>query len=230
MTLSRSVGSVAVTRPFESIRVKSSASKSITSKDSYHHGDLRDSLLLAASGMVREEGIEGLSLRKLAERVGVSRSAPYHHFKDKQELLSAVAAKGFQDWVERAQQILEDEQRPARDRFRAFFLAYVGYAADNPAVYDLMFGRVLWGQGGSEALKGVAYPSFQYQVTMTRHWQETGLLPAGPDTLRLAQVTWATMHGIARLIIDGIYADTSHVEEMVDCAMAVFLESAPTTA
>ena len=73
------------------------ASTSIeTSRSSYHHGDLRAALLAAARDMIAEAGIEGLSLRKLAERAGVSRTAPYHHFQDKNDLLCAIAAEGFQ--------------------------------------------------------------------------------------------------------------------------------------
>jgi hypothetical protein len=59
---------------------------------------------------------------------------------------------------------------------------------------------------------------------MTRYWQEKGLLPDNKDALRLAQVTWGTLHGIARLLIDGIYADNSHIEEMCDCAADLFMQ------
>jgi len=72
-----------------------------TSRSSYHHGDLRAALLAAARDMIAEAGIEGLSLRKLAERAGVSRTAPYHHFQDKNDLLCAIAAEGFSADTER---------------------------------------------------------------------------------------------------------------------------------
>ena len=61
----------------------------------YHHGDLRATLLRVATERVVNEGIDSLSLRKLAEEAGVSRTAPYHHFKDKNALLNAIAAQGF---------------------------------------------------------------------------------------------------------------------------------------
>ena len=61
----------------------------------YHHGNLRQSLLENSLQLLCNEGIEGLSLRRLAELTGVSRAAPYHHFKDKQALLAAVAEQGF---------------------------------------------------------------------------------------------------------------------------------------
>ena len=70
------------------------ASQSAT-RPSYHHGDLRQVLLRSAKQLIAEAGIENLSLRRLAERAGVSRTAPYHHFSDKNDLLCAIAAAGF---------------------------------------------------------------------------------------------------------------------------------------
>ena len=166
-----------------------------------------------------------LSLRKLAEDAGVSRTAPYHHFKDKSALLSAIAAKGFSDWHTTAKRIFEQEDKTPQARFREFVHEYIGYAADNPEMYELMFGRTIWqNQAATSDLKEVAFPCFQFQVTMTRYWQDKGLLPNNQDALRLAQVTWGTLHGIARLLIDGIYADSSHIEEMCDCAADVFMQ------
>ena len=71
------------------------SSSQVTIRPSYHHGDLRQALLRAAKQLIAEAGIENLSLRKLAERAGVSRTAPYHHFSDKNDLLCAIAAEGF---------------------------------------------------------------------------------------------------------------------------------------
>ncbi len=192
---------------------------------SYHHGDLRAALVSAATRRIEQHGIDGLSLRKLAEDIGVSRTAPYHHFKDKNALLSAIAAEGFRVWQSQAEAILDNESEPPATRFRQFVHAYIGYAAAHPQVYELMFGRTLWhGDKATNDLKQEAFPSFQYQVTMTRHWQEKGLLPQQQDPVRLAQVTWGTLHGIARLLIDGIYANSSHIEEMCDCAADLFMQ------
>ena len=59
---------------------------------------------------------------------------------------------------------------------------------------------------------------------MTRTWQEMGLLKTNENTLRLSQVIWGTLHGIAKLLIDGIYTDTSQVEEMCECAVTLYLQ------
>ncbi|MFT4995474.1 MAG: AcrR family transcriptional regulator [Paraglaciecola sp.] len=201
----------------------SGTSAKAAAKRQYHHGDLRSTLLDAATTMLTEGGIEGISLRKLADRVGVSRTASYHHFKDKNELLCAIAEVGFKRWQYDAQQIFAKHKLTTREKYQQFFQGYIAYAADNPEMYDLMFGRTIWKQNSATSdLRDAAYPSFQLQVKMTKQWQEQGLMPQGEDTLRLAQVTWGTMHGIARLLIDGIYADRSHIDEMCDCAVNLF--------
>lgn len=197
-------------------------------KNSYHHGDLRPSLITAATEMINEGGVDALSLRKLAEKVGVSRTATYHHFTDKHDLLCAVAAQGFVRWHDIETDIFHDEALDVRSRYRKFVFSYIDFASNNPAIYDLMFGNTLWKVNkGNQTLRDVAYPCFQYQVDMTKSWQEKGILPSGENTLRLAQVTWSTMHGIARLVIDGIYADASNVEEMCECAVNLFLQDTP---
>lgn len=194
-------------------------------KPSYHHGDLRSTLLNAANTLLKETGIEGLSLRKLADKVGVSRTAPYHHFTDKNQLLCAIAEQGFVHWQQDAEFIFNQTELTPKNKYREFFHGYISYAANNPELYDLMFGRTIWKQNSAtNELRDVAYPSFHYQVKMTKRWQDQGLMPSGEDTLRLSQVTWGTMHGIARLLIDGIYADRSHIDEMCDCAVNLFTQ------
>jgi AcrR family transcriptional regulator len=200
-------------------------SKSKQNKPRYHHGDLRSTLLNAANVLLKEMGIEGLSLRKLADMVGVSRTAPYHHFKDKNQLLCAIAEQGFVHWQQDAEFIFNQTGLSPKEKYRQFFHGYISYAADNPELYDLMFGRTIWKQNSAtNELRDVAYPSFHHQVKMTKKWQEQGLMPSGEDTLRLSQVTWGTMHGIARLLIDGIYADRIHIDEMCDCAVNLFTQ------
>lgn len=203
---------------------KAPSQKEKAVKRSYHHGDLRPTLLSTASEMINAGGVEALSLRKLAEQVGVSRTATYHHFKDKHDLLCAVAAEGFLRWKNIEQAIFNDTEKPITERYRQFIFQYIDFAANNPAIYDLMFGHTLWKHDHSnQELRDIAYPVFQHQVEMTKAWQQAGILPASENTLRLAQVTWGTMHGIARLLIDGIYADASNIEEMCECAVNVFL-------
>lgn len=211
---------------------KVSMIKPKTKNSTYHHGDLQSSLLATATAMITEQGVETLSLRKLAERIGVSRTAAYHHFKDKNDLLSAIAAQGFTAWQTQVKKIFNDNKLTDKEKYHAFVHFYVRFATQNSAIYKLMFGSTLWKNEGkkegekpnsSQTLIDVAYPSFQYQVEMTETWQQRGILPKSQNSLRLAQVTWATLHGIAQLVIDGIYADASQIDEMCQCAVDLFI-------
>ena len=190
----------------------------------YHHGDLYSSLLTTATNMIAEGGVEALSLRKLAMHIGVSRTAAYHHFKDKNDLLIAIAAQGFISWKEQAEEIFKRENVTEQEKYQAFVHYYVKFATENSAIYQLMFGGTLWKDKKSPSkLKEVAYPSFQFHLEMTKTWQKEGILPNSPNSLRLSQVTWATLHGIAQLVIDGIYADASQIDEMCQCAADLFV-------
>jgi|DEB0MinimDraft_12_1074336.scaffolds.fasta_scaffold02187_6 AcrR family transcriptional regulator len=198
--------------------------KTHTTRPSYHHGDLRQALLVAAKALIAEAGIENLSLRKLAERAGVSRTAPYHHFSDKNELLCAIAAQGFRRRHRAMQETFNDAILSPQQNFEAYICDYVRHAADYPEEYELMFGRNIWKQKHStQELRDVAYPCFQHQLEMVASWQEQGLI-GGDNPLRTSQVIWGTVHGIAKLFIDGIYTDSAQVEEISLCAVKLFIK------
>ena len=194
-----------------------------TARPHYHHGNLRQTLLVAAKDLITEYGIESLSLRKLAEKIGVSRTAAYHYFDDKNDLLCAIAAQGFR---RRKQEMLKqnkDSKQTERQKLQQYICAYVHFAVENPEEYELMFGRCIWKQAKCTAeLREVAYASFKQQVEMVGQWQAVGLI-SGDNPLRTAQVLWGTLHGIAKLFIDGIYTDVARVEEITLTAVPLFV-------
>lgn len=189
----------------------------------YHHGDLRASLLREAAELLREAGIDGLSLRRLADRLGVSRTALYHHFKDKHALLCALAAEGFSQLDRLMSDLNVSEADSPALRYSQFARAYLDYASQNPARYGLMFGHALWREKlADEQLKATAYRSFRLHVSAVKRWQAAGILPTTHDSLRLTQVTWGTLHGLAQLVIDGVYADSSHLDDICRCVGQLF--------
>jgi AcrR family transcriptional regulator len=102
----------------------------------YHHGDLRAALVKAAATAIERGGHEHLSLRELAESLGVSRAAPYRHFADRRALLAAVAADGF----ERLTAIHRDAVgKTPQARLAAAGRGYLAFAADRPQLFRLMF-------------------------------------------------------------------------------------------
>jgi AcrR family transcriptional regulator len=203
-------------------------------KTPYHHGDLRRSLMTEAIGIIHDLGIEGLSLRKLADRVGVSQTAIYHHFKDKQALLGALGIEGINQFGEQVSNVLFDASRPLSQRFEDFVTAYMRFAIANPELYELMLGRTTWKLGDNEEFKHSARATFRRYGEGLVQLQLAGSLPKNINPLRLAQVSWATVHGICRMYIDGLDFSVQDVEEitryavsMLKAALAANTESAP---
>lgn len=191
----------------------------------YHHGDLRAALLDAAAQRIESQGVDALSLRKLADDVGVSRSALYHHFRDKNALLNAVAARGFEQWIAVSKARANSPDMTPEERLGQFVHGYIHWSARNPQLYDLMFGRPIWKTGqADDQLKEIAYPAFQFMLNKITQWQEEGIIAQSMPALRQTQVIWATLHGLARLIIDGVYADSEHIDDMCDCTVAMLLK------
>jgi len=111
------------------------------SKPSYHHGDLRNTLVQIGTEMLIESGEASLSLRKIAQQAGVSHNAPYQHFPDKNALLAAIAEDGFRllgEAMDMATYDLTEDTSP--ERLIAVGRAYVAFAIGHPSHLQLMFG------------------------------------------------------------------------------------------
>jgi len=196
----------------------------MTAKKTYHHENLRAVLLEQATLMIRESGVEALSMRKLAERAGVSRTAAYHYFSDKNELLCTIAESGYQRSLQLEKRMMEMEDLDAREQIRWLVTDYVRYAWENPEQYDLMYGRIIWkGAGPTPSLRNAAMTAFKKFVEVVTAWQEQGALSKDQSPLRLAQAFWGSMHGITRLLVDGIYLESSSLEEICTCLCQQFI-------
>ena len=171
------------------------------SPDRYHHGDLRRALLEEAARTIHHEGVDGLTLRAVGERLGVSRTALYRHFSDKSALLSAVAREGFR-MLRLALVAAWEEGGRGRPGFEAMGMAYVRFALDNPSHYRVMFGGFLARPAPDPELAREASGAFQVLVDALVAQQEAGLVRMD-DPLQLARLIWALVHGIAMLAIDG---------------------------
>ncbi len=106
----------------------------------YHHGDLRRALLESADAILERDGPNALSLRAVAREAGVSPAAPYHHFKDKDELLSAIAREGFARLKTALAECCVGEHDPRR-KMSDLGVAYVKFAQSHPALYQVMYDR-----------------------------------------------------------------------------------------
>jgi AcrR family transcriptional regulator len=161
----------------------------------YHHGDLRRALVDAARRLLEAEGPSALSLRAVAREAGVSPAAPYHHFKDKAELLDAVAQEGWD--------VLSGLMADAKSKteglhqLTALGIAYVCFARDNPALYRVMYDAARDKDALPEDMqenKDSAY--CMVRDTMIEH----GADPNDAIHLELASAAaWCGAHGLAEM-------------------------------
>lgn len=194
-------------------------------KKPYHHGDLYTSLLECATQLIVEGGVENLSIRKLAERAGVSRTAPYHHFKDKNVLLCAIAERGFKQQDQLLATAMADTSESFAERFEAYIVNYLKFATEAPETYDLMYGREIWKTGTpTESLQQVSKHSFKLWLGCIEKLQQQKLLDPTSTSLRLAQSTWAALHGLCRLFNDGVYVDRSDFENIAKTSIRMMLQ------
>ena len=185
----------------------------------YHHGNLQLALLNASVDIIRAHGVAGLSLRKLAEVVGVSRTAPYHHFKDKEALLAAVAAQGFEELSGLLAKVIDQPDLPLMEQLNKAVLGYLKFALTHPTQYELMFGQTLWQAKQYAEFQRTAKDCFRQYVHLFEEFQRQGLIANTHNPLRLAQMTWASLHGLAKLASDGIFAKESDVHEIALTAL-----------
>ena len=184
------------------------------SKKPYHHGNLREALIDAALEILANDGVDGVSLRKVALKTEVSATALYTHFKDKRELLAVMAAQGFEGL---SLSMLEQSKGVDKPTDRLFGLArgYVFFAIENASLFQLMFGKQFSNLAEFPALAEVSTRSY---AIMTEAVAEQIKVGGGRVSPKIgAAAAWSMMHGLSTLIIDGkISPETSGVNSMDD--------------
>lgn len=162
---------------------------------SYHHGSLQQSLLEAADALLDEGGTGAVSLREAARRAGVSATASYRHFVDKEALLAALAARGF-----KAFGAALDAAKGSRDPLAAMGVAYVGFALARPGRFRLMFGPTIADRSRHAELQAAASATFTQLSQAVGRQDEKSPAPAREAAI----AAWALVHGLSQLAIDGM--------------------------
>jgi AcrR family transcriptional regulator len=170
-------------------------------RKTYHHGNLRESLLQAAISLIAEVGPTAFTLREVARRAGVSHNAPYRHFRDKDDLVASVAAEGYRELTNAMLRAAAKHPR-AVDRLKNAGLAYIEFALQRPEYFTVMFDA----PGTAEPDESVAAPeakqAFTTLVDLVSNAQDKNQLPSG-DPLQFALLAWTMVHGVAKLAITG---------------------------
>ena len=191
----------------------------------YHHGNLKEALLRAALELIAQKGPAGFTFAEAARWAGVSPAAPYRHFRDRDELLSSVALRGFNQF-EAVLALAWDEGRP--DAFTALDRlgrAYLEFARTEPAYYSAMFEAGIPLVTNSE-LREAGDRAFA--VLRGAAEKLCGHMPPGgrPPALMVALHIWAMAHGIASLFGRGDAAKRNlpmSPEELLEAEVLVYL-------
>src|SRR6184192_1141136 len=107
----------------------------------YHHGNLKEALLQAALGLIAEKGAAGFTFADAARMAGVSAAAPYRHFRDRDELLSSIAQRGFEQFEALLTNAWDDGRPDTVTAFERVGKAYLAFAREEPAFYSAMFNQ-----------------------------------------------------------------------------------------
>ena len=167
----------------------------------FHHGDLRWALLEAASRLLDQYGPLGVGLRAAARLAGVSQTAPYRHFADKEALLAALAEQGLVDLGDRLQAAVREAGEPGA-ALLAIARTYVMTAKARPQLFRLMFGPEVADKVRYPEVRNAGERAFDVLVEAIAAAQRAGAVRPG-DPVEMAVAHWSAVHGFASLIVDG---------------------------
>ena len=196
----------------------------------------RDRLLAAAHQVLADDGLEGLTLRAIARRAGVSHGAPLRHFPTLAALLSALAADGFVHLVATINGALAAADAaaevrgaalPARTRLAVSGRAYLRFALTDPGVFSITFRPERVDVSDADYLTA-AVAAFEQLVGLVAAAQAEGWFPEVPPN-ELAAVLWAHVHGLATLAlhgsIGGVVEGEDAVQRLLD--LSIFITVGP---
>ena len=192
------------------LRGKSSASRDRR----YHHGSLREALLLRAAEVIEECGLEALSLRGLARDLGVSHGAPNRHFRSKEALLAALASKGFEEARAATLAAKEKADPDPWCQLNAMGRGYLRWAIANRTLFHVMEHPDVARQADPELLSRIAATQ-QMVKDAVFSAQLAGRYPE-VDLDRLTLFTHAVPHGVAHLLTNPIFEDALEPDELDD--------------
>lgn len=184
---------------------------STSKRESYHHGDLRAALIEAGLKLVEERGADDIGLREAARAVGVSATAIYRHFPDKDAFLHALADAGLER-LAAAQIAASDAAGGGVVGFNATGRAYVRFALANPGLFRLIFSK-----GKGDPVNWDAAPDDAMRLLRDNAVRLVAKERGAEAAKLFALHSWALVHGLAVLMLDGmIMPDEALIDRVID--------------
>jgi AcrR family transcriptional regulator len=189
-------------------------------KSTYHHGDLKNALIEVALEHIARVGAHGLSLREVARSAGVSHSAAYRHFANKESLLVAIAEQGFRELGDTLKSAVQGGADDPAAALRACGVAYVEFGVRHPEHLQIMFGGSIACPQDYPSLLAVSKEAYQVLAATVGEGLRKRRL-RGSDERMVALTSWALVHGLSQLIAGGqLRTDTGRDPSPRDLALA----------
>ena len=170
-------------------------------QDNYHHGDLKNALIDAGINILRQEGVRGLSLRNTAKQAGVSHSAPYAHFKDKQALIAAISTRGLKQLYQEVSGIAAQYRaQPAAQLFEVAW-AYTEFGINDTGLFNIIFSRILKSEHDYPEFVEISHQNFALIVDVIENNQQAGILRQSDPNLTAVSI-WSMVHGFIALVLE----------------------------
>ncbi len=176
--------------------------KDVHAKAGYHHGDLKGALISAATQLVKEQGAENFSLADACRLAGVSTAAPYRHFRDREELMAEVTARGFEALSQNNMQAVAAYEDGTVEAIVAMGQAYLEFAVTQQSLFRLMFGQDP-ALAGIETVADKGRDCFGKLISQITKYCEINDIDGDPNAIALKM--WTFVHGASALMIDGKY-------------------------
>jgi AcrR family transcriptional regulator len=191
----------------------------------YHHGNLKEALVRAALELIAEKGPWGFTFADAARWAGVSPAAPYRHFRDRDELLSDVARRGFEEFEQSLSKAWDEGRPEPLAAFERIGKAYLAFARNAPAYYSAMFEAGIALDASPELRKA---SDQAFAVLRGASEQLIARMPAQnrPPALMMALHVWALSHGVASLFgraDSGRRSLPMSAEELLEAGVLVYL-------
>jgi AcrR family transcriptional regulator len=191
----------------------------------YHHGNLKEALLRAALELIAKKGPAGFTFAEAARWAGVSPAAPYRHFRDRDELISSVALRGFQQFEAALAKAWDDGRPDPMAAFDRLGKAYLAFARTEPAYYSAMFEAGIPLDANPE-LRDAGDRAFNVLRQATEVM--VAMMPAKnrPPVMMMALHIWALSHGVASLFGRGDAASRKlpmQPEELLEAGVLLYL-------